>query len=430
MRARLFAAPLVLLALAGCDNGGSVGTGQDGDVPPAFASSSACVSCHPQQVAEWESSRHAYSSADPVMHELAKIAGPVLTEACKECHAPAQQRMEQLLAIGKGDPSADFSDEGMNCDVCHSISEIPPTATAAFIHDIDPSGPKYANMPETIDTPAHGNERRAWYGTSVACAPCHQFNLADGTNLENTFIEWEASALAGMGFECQACHMPVYSGEAALGGPFREVLHSHKFVGVDYAYEPFRGVDLAQQKEDIRVLLENAVSVSVQGLPASVGAGADFTFDVTVLNDKTGHSVPSGVSFAREMWIEVLVKDAGGATVYRSGWLEANDDLVTAATDPDLTTFSAQMYDASGAPTGFAWEAASIDETGLLAYLESRTASYTVDVPPGTTGPLTVELALRFRSLAPAGVRSLGLDRILPIEIFDMWREAHQVSVS
>ena len=88
------------------------------------------------------------------------------------------------------------------------------------------------------------------------------------------------------------------------------------------------------------------------------------------------------------------------------------------------------MYDANGAPTGRAWEAASIDETGLLAYMESRTASYTVNVPTGTTGLLTVELALRFRSLAPAGVRDLGLERILPIEIFDMWRETHQASAS
>jgi hypothetical protein len=434
VRKLLAAAPIAfltfaLLTVTGCDDknpGAPVGD----DVPPAFAHSAACVTCHPQQVAEWESSRHAYSSADPVMHELAKIAGAELKEVCKQCHAPGQQRMEQLLAIGKGDPALDFSNEGMNCDVCHSISEIPPTATAAFLHDVDPTGPKYANMPETVDTPAHGNERRTWYGTSVACAPCHQFDLADGTNLENTFIEWEASSLSGLGFECQTCHMPTYTGQAAVTGPVRQGLHSHKFVGVDYAYEAFRGIDLQAQKDDIRLLLENSVSVTASGIPGAVTAGSQFTLDVTVLNDKTGHAIPSGVSFAREMWIEVLVTDSGGGTVYRSGWLQANDDLVTAAQDPDLNTFSAQMYDADGQPTGFAWEAASIDESGLLQYLDSRTASYVIAVPPGTAGPLTVDVALRFRSLAPAGPRSLGLDRILPIEVFDMWRETHQVGVS
>jgi hypothetical protein len=421
----LVAGTVGLVMATGCGEDGMTGTNGDAEnVPPAFASAASCGGCHPEQLAEWETSRHAYSSADPVMHRLAEIAGAEIKEVCKECHAPAQQRMERLLAIGKGDPSVDLSKDGTNCDVCHSISDIPPVATAAFIGHIDPTGPKYANMPQVIETSAHASERREWYGTSIACASCHQFDLADGTNLENTFIEWEATNLAGMGFQCQSCHMPLYDGRAAEGGPWREGLHRHRMVGVDYAYEEFRGINLEQQKEDVRQLLENSVSVTTS-VPTSVTAGSTLTFDITVLNDKTGHSIPSGVSFAREMWISVRVTDGGDAVVYESGQLASNDDLIH---DADITTFSAQMYDAAGAPTGFAWLAASIDEAGLLKYLESRTATYEFSAPD-QSGQLTMELALRFRSLAPGGLRDLGLDRILPIEVFDMWTETVQVTV-
>jgi hypothetical protein len=360
---------------------------------------------------------------------MRELAGSAVGAVCEQCHAPAQRRLERLKAAGAAPSELDLSEDGLNCDVCHSISEVPPVASADFLDEIDPSGPKYANLVDPVDTPAHGSERRSWYGTSVACAPCHQFNLADGSGLENSFIEWEASALAGMGIECQVCHMPAYTGRAATTGPTREGLHRHKFVGPDYTYGPFRGIDLDQQKADVRELLENSVSVTLQDFPADVAAGSSFTFKINVWNNKTGHSIPSGVSFAREMWMEVTVRDGTGTVVYRSGWLQPNDDLVTAAEDPDLVAFSAQMFDAAGLPTPFAWEAASIDESGLLPYLATRTASFTVAVPAGAVGPLTANMALRFRSLPPNFVRRLGLESILPIEIFDMWRETVMIAV-
>ena len=423
-----FAVVLGLLPALGCSDKSVNGPG-DSQVPPPFAASSACQSCHPDQVAEWESSRHAFSGTDPVMHRMSQIAGAEVGAVCKQCHAPAQRRLDRLEAAGVAAFGFEMFEDGLNCDVCHSISEVPPVATADFLDAVDPTGPKYANLPDPVETPAHASERRTWYGTSVACASCHQFNLADGTGLENSFIEWEASSLAGMGIECQACHMPIYTGKAATTGPLREGLHRHKFVGPDYTYMAYRGIDLAQQKADVRELMENSVSVTLQDLPADVAPGSSFTFGIKVLNDKTGHSIPSGVSFAREMWIAVTVSDGGGGVVYRSGWLQADDDLVTTAEDPDLVTFSAHMFDAAGLPTPFAWLAASIDESGLLPYLATRTASFTVPVPADATGPLTAELALRFRSLPPGIVRELGLESILPIEVFDMWRETRQIAV-
>jgi hypothetical protein len=113
--------------------------------------------------------------------------------------------------------------------------------------------------------------------------------------------------------------------------------------------------------------------------------------------------------------------------VYESGALDSEENIDR--NDPDLTIFGAQMYDAQGAPTPFAWRAASIDESGLLPYLSSRTGRYPVAVPAGAVSPLTVDLALRFRSLSPQGIRDVGLEEILPLEIFHMWTERLSVEV-
>jgi hypothetical protein len=419
------ASPLLLIVLTGCDDR-LADSEVVPDAPPAFATAGTCGECHPDQLAEWATSRHAFSGVDPVMHRMATLAGPDVGAGCKQCHAPAQQRAERLGLVG----TVDFAEDGLNCDVCHSWSDVPPVGSVAFMRDVDPSGPKYANLDSPVPTLAHATERRSWYGTSAACASCHQFDLANGTRLENTFIEWEASQLAGMGVECQDCHMPTYTGKAAVDGPVRENLHRHTWVGPDYAYFDFRDIDLDAQKEDIRELLENSVGVAVEGMPAAVTAGQPLAFAIRVTNDRTGHSIPSGVSFARQMWIAVSVRDRNDVVVYESGQLTPDGDLLDPAEDPDRAMFSATMYDASGAPTPFAWEAASIDESGLLRYLESRRASYRVAAAPdAASGPLTVDLALRFRSLSPAVVRQLGLEAILPIAIFDMWTTSLTVGV-
>ncbi|GJM43250.1 MAG: cytochrome c family protein [Gemmatimonadota bacterium] len=371
---------------------------------------------------------HAYAGADPVMHALSEMAAAEGGDgSCKRCHAPAQRRQDLLAGRIPG-RSTDRLEEGISCDVCHSVSGVPPVASIDFLDAVDPYGPKYANLPDPIDTPAHASVKRNFYSSSTFCAPCHQIDLPSGDGIENTFGEWQSSLLSGMGVECQTCHMPEYRGRAATDGPVRDNLHRHEVVGVDYAYEAFRGIDLAAQRDAIRALLSASVSVTAE-LPASVSAGGDFEIAVTVVNDRTGHSIPSGVSFSREMWVEVTVRE-GGDAIYRSGWLKPNGDLVTLSEDPALTGFGSRMFDAAGAPTMFTWRATRIDDSGLLRFGDSRTGTYVVPVPAGTIGPLTADLALRFRPIKPAIIRAVDLERLLPIEIFDMWTESVRVEVA
>ena len=438
MNRRTFTLALTAAAfvLPACnDRGERIGGGPSPDPSIApFRSAASCGSCHPQHLAEWEASMHAFAGSDPVMLRMAEIAaaepGGSIGGECFECHAPALVRQQQWLASlpPNADPLVeDLSQDGVSCDVCHSIDIVPPVADISFLHDVDPEGPKLGGLRDPVPNTFHESLHDNSFATSIQCAPCHQVNLDEGTGLENTFVEWLDSLLSGQGIECQTCHMPAYSGSAALGVPARPNLHRHTFVGVDYAYDDFRGIDLEAQKDAIRALLETAVQVTTS-LPSAATPGAPLAFDVTVHNHNSGHSIPSGTSFAREMWISVTVRDAAGE-IYRSGWLEANADLVDPADDPDLAFFGSTMYDALGQPTFFTWRAASVDESLLLRFGDARTASYEVALAPGVTGPVTVELALNFRPVNPEMIRELELEELFPIEIFEMWSETREIPV-
>jgi hypothetical protein len=361
---------------------------------------------------------HAFGGVDPVMQRMNEVArvesgGQGIGESCVACHAPAAERAATHTTA--------LLEEGVSCDVCHSMTDVPPIADIAFLAELDPSGPKVAAMPAPVPNEAHESLQRPFFATSTQCAPCHQVNFPSGKGLENTFVEWSNSNLSGMGIECQDCHMPEYSGQAAVDGPPRANLHRHMFTGVDYAYEEFRGIDLDAQKEEIRTLLQNSVTMTVHDI-SSPAPGSPFNFQVTVLNDRTGHSIPSGVSFAREMWIEATVSDGTGTTLLHSGSLHPNGDLVSTAEDPQLAFFGAIAYDAQGHPTSMNFRAVSLDESRMIPFQESKSASYTTALPGGVTSPIHLEVVLRFRPVRPSMIRELALDRLLPIEVFEMAR--------
>jgi hypothetical protein len=416
-----------------------VPAGPDPEATPTsfgpFRSAETCGTCHPQHLADWEASMHAYAASDPLMIRMAEMAdaesggGAFRGDDCRRCHGPAQHRQNQWLAtLPPGfDPFLeDLTQDGVNCDVCHSVQIVPPVGSIDYLDDVDPDGPKLAGIADPVPNEFHESRRDNSYVTSINCAPCHQVNLPDGTGIENTYTEWSRSSLSGLGnTDCQDCHMPAEIGPAAVGGPDRTI-HRHTFVGVDYALEPFRGIDRDAQQQRVADLLQNSVSVTAD-VPTSVAAGSTLDVALRVVNDRTGHAIPSGTSFSREMWIEVRVLDGKGATLYHSGALAANGDLVE---DADLEWFGSIATDASGARTFFTWRMAAIDESRLLQHGGIRDADYPIDVPAGTTGPLTVETALRFRPLRPEILRLTDLEQYLPIRVFPMWEDSRTVAVT
>jgi hypothetical protein len=134
------------------------------------------------------------------------------------------------------------------------------------------------------------------------CAPCHHGLFWD-TVVYDSFGEWLASPYSNpvTGKTCQQCHMPtptMVGGHTLTnlapgkGGVERDpgTIPAHTFPGAS-------SVDL----------LQNAVTLAVSGRRA----GDQVIVEVTIVNDKTGHDIPTD-SPLRQMILLVNATDGQG----------------------------------------------------------------------------------------------------------------------
>jgi hypothetical protein len=128
-------------------------------------------------------------------------------------------------------------------------------------------------------------------------------------------------------------------GVAAYGGPEREHIFTHYFVGGNTIIP-------AGEKDKVRVKmgddrLKNAVDLKIDGKLS----GDDII--IRILNNGAGHEIPTGVSNIRQVWLKVIVKDAKGKVVYKSGVPDSKGYI-----DNNTVTFGTVFGDGKGNPVG------------------------------------------------------------------------------
>ncbi len=227
---------------------------------------------------------------------------------CAACHAP-------LAAVDDAygvDPThlSGVETEGISCDFCHKVWDV----------RVDP-GTKlpYPNMPGVLSMefrrPPEGHQFFAGPLDDVApgedtyspvqresqyCAACH-FGIFWDTVIYNSFGEWLESPYSdpATGQTCQDCHMPP-SGASHFARPDQggvardpDTIFSHRMPGA----------------RDI-TLLQNAVTMNV----SAQRKDDKVIVDVTLLNDKTGHHVPTD-SPLRQMILLVHAEGPDGETL-------------------------------------------------------------------------------------------------------------------
>jgi hypothetical protein len=106
-------------------------------------------------------------------------------------------------------------------------------------------------------------------------------------------------------------------------------LHDHSFVAVDYP------LDVPKAREATRArregLLRRAATLAVPKASIVLKPGS-VAFSVDITNSGTGHNLPGGFAFVRQMWFEVVVFDRSGRTLGQSGVLEKpTNDLCDAS---------------------------------------------------------------------------------------------------
>lgn len=392
-----------------------------------FQGSAQCTACHPDHVAEWRTSMHAYAMIDPLFRKLSETRvadhGGAQAQFCTQCHSAIGTRGGACVDDFAFEELPPLVLEGVTCEACHKISSIERTHNAG--HELDPDGPMRGPLADPVANDFHSSEGDPTFATSELCASCHDVEEASGLPLERPYEEWLESPASREGRDCQTCHMPERTGRAAVGGPDRTT-HEHRFVGVDL---PLTDDFLTPEQTDelragIADLLGSAARLDL-GADAEVVPGRDLYVYTTIANLIDAHALPTGSTFNRQMWVELVASDAHGV-FYTTGDLDALGDLrdhwstLDPYGDADLVKIGSGFLDPLGAPTLFPWLAAE-HVTAVIPPAHVRTYTWFVPVPAGVTGPVQLTARLRFRQSPPFLLRALGLEAYVDrLEIFDM----------
>lgn len=394
---------------------------------------------------------HAYAMKDPVWFTLhaseqkhfASDGDRDLGQFCIMCHSPVAfltGAIEEPATFTIDDTSslAPQVREGIGCSFCHATTHVSPTTEVnasggdfeAILYFLNTGGVKYGTLEDPISNIVHESSYHPDYAQSEFCRGCHDLTI-NGRSAEITFTEWSGTAFQAMGVECQTCHMDRYSGYAVdrqffPDAPLRENLHRHTFAGVDRALTAFRQEDA--QLEAIENLMRVTAELNFQSsLPDTVSSADTLQISLIVTNS-AGHSLPSGVTFARQLWLEVTAVQ-GGDTLYRSGLLDENLDLYDfyidpeGKIDPDLTVFRTVLYNAegdSGVRHVSVERMAGATDTTIPAQ-GSRVVQYSLILDDASEGVIDMSVRLRMRALPPFLLRELGHEELVSrLTIFDV----------
>lgn len=411
-----------------------------------------CASCHPDHVDEWRASSHAYAMKDPVFHAMVKLGQEEtkgnLGDFCVKCHSPLGNATGQTKVVKDPDTGVysqplDGLDpaamNGVSCLVCHSITKVTSISNADF--EMQQDQIRRGPIRDPDPSPVHSSQYSALHEATPICGTCHVVVNQQHVALEKTHVEWVESTFNGRK-SCQDCHMPTHEGPAATGHRDR-LVHEHRFVGVDVSLLPasdFPGYEDLRTRAD--ALLKSTVNLAVQQ-PAGTR-----TLNVDIEN-LAGHAIPSGATADREMWVELVVKDASGSTAFESGTLDEGGNLrvedpdLTSrpGTDPTLVLYTQRMlFDPALAdPPGtdpvkrvdFLWQP-NRESTTFIDADETAHRSYDLGALP--SGTYTASIRLLFRSFAPHILRKLeangGLDPSVSARVPTMEMAAQEVDLT
>ena len=394
---------VALILFAGTAMGGE--GAKEGSLPyDRFEPNETCADCHGEIARQYsrslmsQSFTHKWDEVEyfelALPHSLKdeKVAG--VKAGCNGCHAP--------LAYLAGDippkrPSEGTrANEGVSCDVCHSITGFDGEVPFNFNYVMDPGDYKQGARPG-MESDGHEIAINDFLTTAEFCGICHNEKDPYGMWVKATHLEWKEGPYGQKGITCQDCHMPRSDGRLTDDGEVVEGARQHIFHGVHSAER-----------------LTGAVEVFLYPREESVAAGGEIVIDAKVLNAKAGHMIPSGSVEERVVWLHVEARDGKGNTwhlpVDRKGFegedwtiADANavayqdigdirglDDFPGLSRDGEVPDgnriYRMPYFDPKGRMTIAQWNTASFGPDYRLPPLEAIAETFTWKLPEGVSG--------------------------------------------
>jgi hypothetical protein len=389
----------------------------------AYATPEACGSCHLSIHQNWQQSIHASSATDRLYLKVKDLfvfeRGEPAVRLCAGCHAPVALMTGEVGLYNKESAS---SKAGVSCGFCHSVETVhggngayvsqPARVRSYWGGDYlkDPSqsltfGDSVSKFLVNTKPQAHAEDMRpSALLSGEVCQSCHEFKI-NGVNVQSTWSEWQASSFAKQGQTCTSCHFRSGSDYTALEpaeivpGRLREHLLGH--------FLPGGSTITASRAKANMDYLRDALGLQVQLKSNQVL--------VKVSNLKGGHSIPTGVSDLRQLWLEVKAFSSAGQVLFSSGTRDLAGEIEKGSVIfhqvlADERGFELKRHDI--------WSAAKILEDTRIPANGSREAIFAV--PKNTT---RVSVRLLWRDV-PASFAQIVLNQSgssIPVQVLHEW---------
>ena len=432
----LFFGLLVVAYAAGPSGDAALGTLTYDDFEP----NEVCAECHVDIARQYEQSLMSQSFTHPwdeieyfdlaLSHaeKVEKVAG--VKAGCNGCHAP--------LAFLAGDippkrPAENTrANEGVSCDLCHSITGFEGEVPFNFNFIVEP-GDVEQGVRTGTESPGHEIAANPFMMTAELCGTCHNEKDPWGLWVKATHLEWKESPQAKAGIVCQDCHMPPAAGNSApeSGGVDHPDVRQHLFHG---AHDDGK--------------LAGAVEVRIHSMAPEARAGGEAAFTATVVNAKAAHMIPSGSAEERMLWLDVTAVDSAGnsyhlavdpkgfegeewtiasadALAYQDiGDIQELDDFAGLLRDAPVPAgdriFRLPYLDPEGRMTVAQWNTASFGPDYRLAPLQAVNETYNWNLPKGVApGPVTVTATVWYSRVVASVAEFLGIpdEEIVPVKM-------------
>ncbi|MCY1008469.1 multiheme c-type cytochrome [Nannocystis pusilla] len=274
--------------------------------------------------------------------------------------------------------------------------------------------------------------RQEHYGgkQDMFCLQCHSPIGTRGGEIVPGFDFAELQPITLEGVTCESCHKvaslarPYNSGHVLEpGGPMRGTIAE---PAVSAAHE-------SSVRADVKRLLAGAARVDIATVATSVRAGDVVDLLVTVENNISGHNFPTGSTFNRQAWIEVVVRDGDDRIVFATGTLDASGEPRGSSRagpgEGEILRLGSILVDARGEPVLFPWRATE-HVSNALGPLGERVFRLRVPTTRAARGPLSAEARVLFRAFSPTALRALGLDEyVTRLEIHEVSRDRTSVEL-
>lgn len=350
-----------------------------------------------------------HAEKDPVVAEV--------KAGCNGCHSP--------LAFASGDippKRPEFktrANEGVSCDVCHSISGFKGDVPYNFNYILNPGTTKYGTR-GTGESPEHKIQKNDFLATAEFCGTCHNEKSPYGVWVKSTHLEWKEGPYSKQGVQCQTCHMPPAEGyTAAMGNKYPDA-KQHLFHG---AHDPGK--------------VQGTIELRIHPDLNEAEPGETVKFTVALFNAKTGHKFPSGSVEDRIVWMHVEAVDAAGKVYHlkvdKKGfpgeeYTIASDDLAyqdmnIAKNDPNFKgvrrdgdvpvgdrIFRIAYFDPQGRMTIQQWNTKSLGTDYRIGPRETKLETLTFNLPNDVApGKMKITATLYYQRLVPSVARFLNV---------------------